>query len=411
MFDYIVEKSRTNKNILLHSCFSSLLIKIMVDETSFELSINSGDIEVSATLNSKDYDFTLSATKKAWLNLKKAVAPTGFQCLSTMRRTQNLIVTGNVIKFNQHLLLLEMLFSNIVSDENTCKRPAPAKIEDIKGQYIQLTIEGTPHRLYFEEAGKGVPLVCLHTAGSDSRQYQHLLNDPEITNNFRVITFDLPWHGKSSPPHGFEKSIYELTTNSYMNTVMTFLRTLELENPVVMGCSIGGRVVLHLALNHGKSFKAVIGLQSALFAEDRSLGEPTPSDVLHRPDIHGGQIAGALMAGMTAPQSPSPERWETMWHYMQSGPGVFKGDLNYYFVDGDLRNTLTDSLINSDCPIYLLNGEYDASATPEMGYELSQLIKAEYFEVMKNVGHFPMSENPEVFRRYLMPVLEKILHN
>ena len=46
-----------------------------------------------------------------------------------------------------------------------------------------------------------------------------------------------------------------------------------------------------------------------------------------------------------------------------------------------------------------------------MGYELSQLIKAEHFEVMKNVGHFPMSENPEEFRRYLIPVLEKILHS
>ena len=33
------------------------------------------------------------------------------------------------------------------------------------------------------------------------------------------------------------------------------------------------------------------------------------------------------MAGMTAPQSPQHERWETIWHYMQSGPGVFKGDL------------------------------------------------------------------------------------
>jgi hypothetical protein len=28
---------------------------------------------------------------------------------------------------------------------------------------------------------------------------------------------------------------------------------------------------------------------------------------------------------------------------------------------------------------------------------------------MKGVGHFPMSENPAVFRRHLMPVLEKIL--
>ena len=44
-----------------------------------------------------------------------------------------------------------------------------------------------------------------------------------------------------------------------------------------------------------------------------------------------------------------------------------------------------------------------------MGRELSQLINAEYFQVMENVGHFPMSENPIEFRRYLMPILEKIL--
>jgi hypothetical protein len=27
---------------------------------------------------------------------------------------------------------------------------------------------------------------------------------------------------------------------------------------------------------------------------------------------------------------------------------------------------------------------------------------------MKELGHFPMSENPAQFRRYIMPVLEKI---
>jgi len=27
---------------------------------------------------------------------------------------------------------------------------------------------------------------------------------------------------------------------------------------------------------------------------------------------------------------------------------------------------------------------------------------------MKNVGHFPMSENPEEFLKYLYPVLDKI---
>jgi pimeloyl-ACP methyl ester carboxylesterase len=28
--------------------------------------------------------------------------------------------------------------------------------------------------------------------------------------------------------------------------------------------------------------------------------------------------------------------------------------------------------------------------------------------VMEGLGHFPMSENPEQFRRYILPVLEKI---
>ena len=51
-----------------------------------------------------------------------------------------------------------------------------------------------------EESGKGIPLVCLHTAGSDSRQFRHVLNDKLITKQFRVIAFDLPWHGKSNPP-------------------------------------------------------------------------------------------------------------------------------------------------------------------------------------------------------------------
>ena len=35
-------------------------------------------------------------------------------------------------------------------------------------------------------------------------------------------------------------------------------------------------------------------------------------------------------------------------------------------------------------------------------------IGATHFEVMTGMGHFPMSENPERFRRYLLPVLERI---
>ena len=51
---------------------------------------------------------------------------------------------------------------------------------------LRLDFNGKPHRIYFEEAGEGIPLLCLHTAGADGRQYRALLNDPEITRRYRT---------------------------------------------------------------------------------------------------------------------------------------------------------------------------------------------------------------------------------
>jgi len=77
-------------------------------------------------------------------------------------------------------------------------------IEAVSGRYLHLEIGGRHHRLYYEESGEGIPLVCLHTAGSDGRQYRGLLNDDEVTRHYRVVVFDMPWHGKSSPPEGWQ---------------------------------------------------------------------------------------------------------------------------------------------------------------------------------------------------------------
>ncbi|MCZ6458184.1 MAG: alpha/beta hydrolase [Gammaproteobacteria bacterium] len=102
------------------------------------------------------------------------------------------------------------------------------------------------------------------------------------------------------------------------------------------------------------------------------------------------------------------EKWETLWYYMQGGPGVFMGDLYYYFEDGDLRNRIAGGIDTDQCPLYLLTGEYDLSATPEMSAQLAQEVGATHFEVMRGLGHFPMSENYQAFRDYLLPVLDQI---
>jgi pimeloyl-ACP methyl ester carboxylesterase len=275
-------------------------------------------------------------------------------------------------------------------------------IEPILGRYVLMNLEGRAHRVYFEEAGEGIPLLCLHTAGADTRQFHHLMRDVAITGHFRVIAFDLPWHGKSSPPEGWQNEEYRLSTASYTAVIREFCDALGLAKPVVLGCSIGGRIVLNLAIHHAGEFRALIGLEAADFQ--------TPwydTDWLHRPDVHGGEICAGLVSGLMAPQSPVGARWETLWHYMQSGPGVFKGDLHFYRVDGDLRDEVK-RIDTRNCPLYLLTGEYDFSCMPEDTLRTAAQIPGAEIVVMEELGHFPMSENPAQFRHYILPLLDRI---
>jgi pimeloyl-ACP methyl ester carboxylesterase len=272
------------------------------------------------------------------------------------------------------------------------------KLEPVVGRYAHIDDQ----RIYFEEAGQGIPLVCLHTAGSDGRQYRGVLNDPAITRNFRVIAFDMPWHGKSSPPEGWQNEDYKLTTGSYTSLIMGFIRAMGLERPVVMGCSIGGRIVLDLALKHAKALRALIGLQSGAYVE--RYYDPAWLD---HPEVHGGRACGAVAYGLMSPLSPDKERWETVWHYMQGGPGVFTGDLFFYQVEGDIRARLGE-IDTSVCPLYLLTGEYDYSASPRDSQIVADKVRGAKLTVMKGLGHFPMSENPEAFLGYLRPVLDEI---
>ena len=85
---------------------------------------------------------------------------------------------------------------------------------------------------------------------------------------------------------------------------------------------------------------------------------------------------------------------------MQGGPGVFKGDLHFYRVDGDLRGRV-DNIDTSVCPLYLLTGEYDFSCTPEDTLRTCRSIPGAHVTIMEKLGHFPMSENPEQFRKYI----------
>jgi pimeloyl-ACP methyl ester carboxylesterase len=275
-------------------------------------------------------------------------------------------------------------------------------IEPITGRYVTVMVEGAPRRIYFEEAGQGRPVLCLHTAGADTRQWRHLMNDAEVTENNRLIAFDMPWHGKSLPPEGFETQEYLLTTEAYIETVLAVIEALDLEQPVLAGCSMGGRIALQLAALHPSRFSGFIAIEASDFQ-----AAWYDIDWFDRPDAHGGEMGAALVSANISPHGPHAERANTLWMFKQSGPGVFRGDLSFYTRDDSLIARLGD--IDTDkTPVHIIVGAYDLTCTPEDAKRTADAIKGATLTVMDELGHFPMSEHPEGFRPFFLDALRKM---
>src|SRR5215475_7331915 len=112
--------------------------------------------------------FTLAAAPASWDAFAQAVPPVGFQSLVAMQRMGHLSLHGEVLAWGRNLLFLEQLFGAL-RPPSTPEPIAPVgtpAIEPIVGRYLRLDFKGQPHRIYFEEAGQGMPLLCLHTAGA-----------------------------------------------------------------------------------------------------------------------------------------------------------------------------------------------------------------------------------------------------
>jgi pimeloyl-ACP methyl ester carboxylesterase len=274
-------------------------------------------------------------------------------------------------------------------------------IEPVVGRYYRIPLCGDEARIYLEEAGRGVPLVCLHTAGADSRQYRHLLNDPQVTDRFRVSAFDLPRHGRSLPPDRWWETEYLLTTDVYRDTVMAVADALELESPIVLGCSMGGSLVLELARAHADRLRGVIGVSGA-----GKLAGRFPDWPLH-PDVNAQQSVPSWVYGLMAPHGPERDRRDVWWIYAQGGPGIYRGDTYFYSEDFDLRGREKE-IDTARCPVVLMTGEYDYACAPEESARTAEAIPGAEFVRMRGIGHFPMAENYPLFRTSLLPVLSSL---
>jgi pimeloyl-ACP methyl ester carboxylesterase len=274
---------------------------------------------------------------------------------------------------------------------------APAAVAT--GRYVPVVAHGVSYPVYYETAGGGRDLLCLHTAGADARQFHGLMADERITSRHRLVAFDLPWHGRSQPPDGAIAGSWRLNTDLYVELIMGFVAAAKLEQPIVLGASMSGEICLELALRHPENFRAIIACEASEKIDRRQ------THWAAHPQVNQAFFVPEWIRGLAAPQSPAEHVDRIAWQYAQGGPAVFFGDIAFYSGDWDMRERV--QRIDTDrVPLFMLTGEYDYSCTVEHSQATAAKIPGARFQAMVGIGHFPFAENPKLFAEYLLAILQ-----
>ena len=139
-----------------------------------------------------------------------------------------------------------------------------------------LVVDGL--RLHVAEAGDGPALLLVHGLTASHAVWEHTIE--AFADRWRVIALDLPGHGASAKPDA------PYTIDFFAGMVRSLARALGVDEAVVVGSSLGGRVALELAAWYPSFTRALVlaapayGYSSAMRPIGRALQAFTGPRVL-----------------------------------------------------------------------------------------------------------------------------------
>jgi pimeloyl-ACP methyl ester carboxylesterase len=380
------------------------------DDDTIEFVVNDGHVHVGDPGDGSEI-FSIKGPDALWAELLAPVPERFRNDLWPLVGKGYMALTGSNLAFSQYFPAIARIVELMRPAHDLPAHVVTEKLEHGRidspvGRYIHLDLEGQDYRVYFEEAGSGIPLILQHTAGCHGSQWRHFFESKEVTDHFRVIAYDLPYHGKSLPPVGpkWWTEQYKLRGSFLRSVPVTLAKALGLDRPVFMGCSVGGLLALDLARYNADDFRAVISVEGVL-KTDLPIDNPLIT-TMWDPKVSNDYKA-RMMDSLMSPTSPVAYRKETSLMYAAGWPQTFMGDIHYYIEDFDMR-TEAANIDTNKVAVHILNGEYDYTGSIEHGRTAHEAIVGSTWQAMDDIGHFGMSENPEKFLEYILPVLETI---
>jgi branched-chain amino acid transport system permease protein len=247
---------------------------------------------------------------------------------------------------------------------------------DMNGTYV--TVEGKS--LHYLEHGSGEPILYIHGNTGCNLWFERVMSIPDK----RTIAVDLPNFGRSA-------HVEEADIDVYASYVAGFIRELGLERPTVVAHSLGGAVGIALAVNNPELVGRLMLVDSA--APD---GLTTPEEHYEVIELYKSSrdLMKKALKAVTPTMDDNAFLNKLADNAMLMNPIAFAGNARALE-----RFDYTGRTQAYTGPVLVVVGSKDTIITREMAKRTADAFPTGTLEVLDEVGHSVMVEDPERFKQ------------
>jgi pimeloyl-ACP methyl ester carboxylesterase len=265
------------------------------------------------------------------------------------------------------------------------------------GPYARLGPPDAPVKLFYEEEGKGSPVLLIHGFGTSTYTWRHIA--PELALTHRVIAVDLKGFGQSDKPFDGRYSVLDQA-----ELLAQLIEDQDLHDLTIVGHSFGGGVALRLALDHDKRLagriKKLVLLDSIAYPQHipvffRLLDVPIVSHLGVRMVPPTVQTRVALNIAYFDDSKIDPEEVETYAAPLKTAAGKHAIIYSARQIVPDDLDAVAESYKSIALPTLILWCDHDRIVPLEIGLKLRRAMPNSSLRLIQDCGHMPQEEQPE----------------
>jgi pimeloyl-ACP methyl ester carboxylesterase len=251
------------------------------------------------------------------------------------------------------------------------------------------TVDG--FELHSTSTGEGPHTVILvHGWTCDDTTWESQV--PALSKDYRVLTIDLPGHGKSGAPKDGK-----LSMDLFARAIESVRSDAGADRVVVIGHSMGTPVIVQYARLYPQHVAALVFVDGLVTAPNMGPADgPAPEQQISGPN--GAKVREGIIRSMFS-AATTPDMQTHILSMMLGAPEAT--------AVGSMYATLDPAIWKGDVLTQPILGLYaDKSALANRDYMKTHFPNLEYVEIA-GTGHFLMLEKPDEFNRLLLGFLGK----